>query len=455
MRVGLAARALCALGRPCRDGYRRAAFARADALAARALRALAGLSRVRPRAAAAYGLRSAAAASLRARNALAFGAGVALTLLSGAALAAEPVEVVVEGVAAIDERKPAEARAGALRAALVEAVVEVARRVLPGGPPPDVDRLREVVGTRAEEAVIAYKVLPEGGPRRSTLDPSLREWALRIAATVDAARIRERLRASGVLLGPAARPSLVLLARGEGEPATAPATLAALEDQLKRRLAQAKFVVVEPALRAGAAPGPLETARALGAELSLDVRARWQPRDPEARVPGGVLEVEILALRVRDGLEVALARFEAAAWHADLVEAQTRAAEALAPQAAENLILQLDRNWRALAADAPAVSVVLSGIPSLGAVEAVAAALRAQVGAGQVELRALRPHLAELLVEGPLSAGALQERLAALRFEGFRLEPGELTREQVELRVIPASGPDPGGAGKIDTQNPD
>jgi hypothetical protein len=391
----------------------------------------------------------------RALRALAVGVGVAWLVGSAAALAAEPVEVSVEGVAAIDEQKPGAARPAALRAALAEAVVEVARRVLPRDPPPDADRLRELVGSRAEEAVIAYKVLPEGGPRRSTLDPAQREWAVRIAATVDAARVRERLRAEGLLRAPAARPSLVLLARGEGEPATGAAALASLEDRLKRRLAEAKFVVVEPALRPGSVAGPLETARALGADLSLDVRARWQPRDAEARVPGGVLEVEILALRVRDGMEVALARFEAAAWHADLAEAQARAVEALTPQAGENLILQLDRNWQELAADEPGVSIVLSGIPSLAAVESVVAALRSRVGAGQVELRALRPHLAELRVQGPLAAGALQERLVALPFEGFRLEPGALTREQVEVRVIDAAAPDPGGAHKIDTQNPD
>jgi hypothetical protein len=40
-----------------------------------------------------------------------------------------------------------------------------------------------------------------------------------------------------------------------------------------------------------------------------------------------------------------------------------------------------------------------------------------------------------LLFEGPLSAGALQDRLAAVAFEGFRLEPVRVRRDRVELRV--------------------
>jgi hypothetical protein len=65
------------------------------------------------------------------------------------------------------------------------------------------------------------------------------------------------------------------------------------------------------------------------------------------------------------------------------------------------------------------------------------------LGARKAQIRFLGPRSAELLFEGPLSAGALQERLAAVPFEGFRLEPVQVRRDRVELRVARREAPSP------------
>jgi hypothetical protein len=217
---------------------------------------------------------------------------------------------------------------------------------------------------------------------------------------------------------------------------------------VKRSLTSADLVVVEPALRRGAGgttPPAVELARAVGADVAIDLEARWSPRQAGPRVVGGVLDVAVQALRSRDATPVGLARFEAAAYHADPGEAQARAVDALAPQVAENLLLQLERNWQALSAGAPPTSLVLVDVGSLAQVDAVSSALRGRLGAERVELRVLRPRAAELEVRGPLSPGALQDRLAALAFDGFRLEPVAVTRERVELRVAPELPESPAG----------
>jgi hypothetical protein len=363
--------------------------------------------------------------------------------------AVEPVEVEVEGVAAIDPAKPAAARDAAFAAALVAAALEVARQTLsPEQLEGNSDRVRDALAPAAPKLILGYKVQGAGGPRASALDPTQREYALRLRATVDRAQLRKRLEAAGLAGGGAERPSVIVLARGAAAHAPRAAALLALEDHVKRALGGADLVVVEPALRRGGGVDPgaaLALARSLGADVAIDLEATWAPRKTGERVGGGVLEVGVQALRARDGVPVGLARFEAAAYHAEPGEAQARAVDALAPQVAENLLLQLERNWQALSADAPPTSLVLVGIASLGQVEAVAAALRGRLGADGVELRALRPRAAELEVRGPLSPGALQERLAALAYDGFRLEPVAVTRERVELRVAPAFPESPAG----------
>jgi hypothetical protein len=373
----------------------------------------------------------------------------ALVLAAPVRAAVEPVEVEVEGVAAIDPAKPAAARDAAFAAALVAAAVEVAHRTLtPEQLQGNEDRLREALAPAAPKLILGYKVQPGGGPRVSSIDPTQREYALRLRASVDRAQLRKRLADSGFTGAPHERPSVVVVARGAGGGAPRQPALTALEDRVKRALTSADLVVVEPALRrgAGATPPPaVELARSVGADVAIDLEARWNPRQAGQRVVGGVLDVAVQALRARDATPVGLARFEAAAYHADTGEAQARAVDALAPQVAENLLLQLERNWQALSAEAPPTSLVLVDVGSLAQVDAVSSALRGRLGAERVELRALRPRAAELEVRGPLSPGALQDRLAALAFDGFRLEPVAVTRERVELRVAPELRESPAG----------
>jgi len=156
----------------------------------------------------------------------------------------------------------------------------------------------------------------------------------------------------------------------------------------------------------------------------------------------------VRALRADDGSEVALARFEAPAYHADPDEAFARALEAVQAQVAQNLALQLRRNWRVLAKETGPVELRLLNATSLVQVNAVRETLRNVLGAEEVTLVTLAPWIAEMRVTGPLSPGALQDRLVSAAFEGFRLRPVEVARQLVELRVetlAEASPPPVGG----------
>ena len=109
--------------------------------------------------------------------------------------------------------------------------------------------------------------------------------------------------------------------------------------------------------------------------------------------------------------------------------------EALEDQLARNLLMQLDRNWRALSPDDAPVYLRLSNVSSYRQIEAVRRLMSDVLGADRAQVLSLGPRSAELVFQGPLSAGALQERLAAVPFDGFRLEPVEVRRDRVELRV--------------------
>ena len=203
--------------------------------------------------------------------------------------------------------------------------------------------------------------------------------------------------------------------------------------------------VVDPALRA---PGSIymesgfELARSLGADVAIEVGIRWRER-ATLRLGGGRAEVRVRARRTDDGSEVALARFAAPAYHVDPDEAFARALEAVQAQVAENLALQLNRNWRALTAQDPGpVELRLLNATSLGQVDAVQETLRNVLGAEEASLVTLAPWVAEILVKGPLSPGALLERLVGVDFDGFRLRPVEISRQGVEVRVEPLIDPE-------------
>ena len=96
----------------------------------------------------------------------------------------------------------------------------------------------------------------------------------------------------------------------------------------------------------------------------------------------------------------------------------------------------------------PPLVVHLSNVSALAQVEHVRDRLRAVLDADGVELAALGPRSAELVVRAAVSPGALQEQLTGSVFEGFRLEPVDLTRERLDLRIAGALNP---GSGAVPT----
>ncbi|MCH6562360.1 MAG: hypothetical protein IH800_08070 [Myxococcales bacterium] len=375
--------------------------------------------------------------------------GLALLHSPGSALALEPVTVSVQGTVELNNENAGKARELALHAGLVEAALAVARRFVP----PHVmefqqERIREALETSAAGFVLTYRVDGPVGARPARADPAQQEFVLGLSATVDASRVRELLRTLGVLRQRGDRASVLLrVGLDPGGSEWAPSLPSSFAHYLTRHLEGEGLVVVDPALRApgSAQPGSaFDHARSVGADVAIEVGVRWQ-RHASLGLMGGRAEVRVRALRTDDGSEVALARFEAPAYHADPDEAFARALEAVQAQVAQNLTLQLDRNWRALAAqESGPIELRLLNATSLGQVDAVQKTLRNVLGAEEASLITLAPWLAEIQVKGPLSPGALQDRLVRVVFDGFRLRPVEVSRQRVEVRVETLTDPDAG-----------
>ena len=90
--------------------------------------------------------------------------------------------------------------------------------------------------------------------------------------------------------------------------------------------------------------------------------------------------------------------------------------------------------------------VALLDVSGLSQIEAVQKTLLESLGAREAKLAVLGPRSAELLVNSSLSPGALQDRLGAVEFEGFLLEPVEVRRDRIDFRVapraeVPSDGP--------------
>ncbi|HXZ86836.1 MAG TPA: hypothetical protein VEI82_15240 [Myxococcota bacterium] len=359
-----------------------------------------------------------------------------------AARALEPVSVSVQGVVSAAEVGDVPPRDAAYRAGLVAAVLEAARGILgPDKYAASADALREKVKPEAQRFVLTYRIDGPLEKRHSALDPAVEEYALAITARIDTTQLRALLVKEGFLHEAGDRPSLALRVRPvgalEGSPPTAP--LAHLEEALRKELTAKEFVLVDPALRPGTggeSASALELARAVGADVALELEVDWRPAAPGASsVPGGVAEVRARAQRTDDGSDLAVARFEAAGYQADRDAAIARALEAVEPQVGENLALQLERNWQAIAATDRPVELGLDSVSSLEQVMAVRRVLLQQLGARSAELRELRPHGATLQIVSPLGPGALQEKLASVRFDGFALSPEEAGAGRARLRV--------------------
>jgi hypothetical protein len=155
----------------------------------------------------------------------------------------------------------------------------------------------------------------------------------------------------------------------------------------------------------------------------------------DAGLSGGRAEVLVRAVRTSDGVEVAIARFDAPGYHTQALLALDGALEGLREQVASNVVQQLGRNWTALSRQQGPVEVDLHGVRSLLQVDAVRAAIRESLGASRVDLLEVSAGGVRLRVESPLAAGALLERLSAMAFDGFRLEPLDAAHGRAELRV--------------------
>ena len=382
-------------------------------------------------------------------------AAVVAFLLGGAALAAEPISVGAEGVVPVSPGSTRSMRDRALAEAIVSAVLEASRRYLPPAAfeaGEDGDALRETLRPAAPGFVLTYRVDGALIRRPRAENPGLEEVVVRLTATVDGGQLRDFLRERGMLSESAVRPSIALtVAPAIGlTAAQAAGPLVGFERFLTRRLESDGFVVVEPALRPSGLARPesaLALARSLGTDLALDVNVSWRRRLAESGIVGGIADVRVRALRAHDGVEIARSRFEAPGYHRDPQEAVVRALQALGEQVAQNVQLQLERNWQTLARKEGPVQLQLINLTSLLQAVAVRDALAGVLDAEHVALVGLGPGRAAMQVEISLSPGALQERLAAVSFDGFRLEPVETGRDRVELRVEPSLEPPDEGEG--------
>jgi hypothetical protein len=357
---------------------------------------------------------------------------------SGAA--AEPVSLTVEGAVEAIPGRSSSASDEAVAAAMVEAVVEVARRILRGAGPREDVELREALAPLAPSLVLGYRIEPGAGLRPLRGDPSRSEYAVRVNATVDAAQVRVELKRLGWLRDAGGRPSVLLRVRnverrwaGGEDPRLEP-----LERAVREELRANGYPVVDPGALPGADPearSALELARAAGAAVAVEISVRLKEAKATSRVPGVVAEVRTLALRAADGTELVRMRLDTPAYHSDPAEATMRALDAVRGPVARNLRVQLEQNWTALAEERAAVQLVLRGVTRFAQVEAVWTLLRETLGLKGAELRALSPAIAEFVLSDAPAPAVLESRLTRADLGPFRLEALSVAPDRLELMV--------------------
>jgi len=318
--------------------------------------------------------------------------------------------------------------------------------------------IRAALEPRAGTFVLTFRSGPPHQQASPTQDDVL-EFFQPVAATVDAKRVRAFLASAGWRALEATRPSIALCIVPEaGFPSgQGAAALESLRRFVSSELEAREFILIEPGVRQGAPEcdlGVLALARELGADAGVELRVSWRGQPGGTGPRSAIAEVALSALRTGDASELALGRFQGVGHHDAPEEALGRALEAVQLQVVDNLALQLTRNWQEIAsADGP-VELVLIDVTGLLQVLSVRDVLEGRLGAERVELVELAPHTASMRVAASLSAGALQDRLAAAVFEGFALEPVEASAGRVSLRVrevVPEPSAEPG---QIDTQEP-
>jgi hypothetical protein len=370
-------------------------------------------------------------------------------------MAADPVTVTVEGRATAPTDDSGGARDEAIQAALQEAALEVAQSLLPVPLLEEQeDALWEALGPVVSGVILTYRI-EQGGELRPIEDaPDELEYVVVVTATVDAAQLRNDLRRLGYVHGAGDRPSVVVAVRSDsfGGPRRSDVRLEPLERTLREELLSNGFVVLEP----GVLPGPdpesqsaAELARSVGADVAVEVGVRLRRTGLRTRIVGIVAEVSARAVRVRDGYELALVQLDTPAYHLDPDEATMRAVDAVREPLAQNLRVQLEQNWVALASDQRPIRLVLHGVTRFSQVSAVYGLLQGGTGIDGLELRTLGPGQAEFALAAAPSPGVLQARLVRAKLPGFRLDPLSVTVDQIEVAVrevapeTPAVGPAP------------
>ncbi len=374
---------------------------------------------------------------------------IGFLLLGGtAARAVEPVQVTVEGRVEASSEELAGARDRAVEAAIVEAVVGVARELV-GRPllEPDVELLREALAPRAPALILTYRIEPGGALRPVPGEPELFQYVVRVTAAVDAAQLRRELDRVAFLGGGGGQPSVLVLVRGGsgGRRGRPDVRLEPLERSIRQDLRRHEFVVLDP----GVLPGPdpeersaLELARTAGADVAVDVDVTLRRTGIGRRIVGVVAEVTARAIRVQDGFELARVQLDTPAYHTDPDEATMRALDAVQEPLAQNLRVQLERNWGVLASERGPLSLIVRGVTGFSQVIAVWNLLSSGREVEGVELRALAPGRAEFSLREAPSSGVLQARLARAELPGFRLEPLAIAADRLELavRALPGDG---------------
>jgi hypothetical protein len=390
---------------------------------------------------------------------LAIALGLSLWVCSAAAPVraqrVEPVTVEVEGRVSAALGAPMPSRDALLGAALLEAVMEASRRMLaPGVFEADQEKLRQALAPRARGLVVTFRSGP-AHQQVSGVEPGTMDYLQPVAATIDARRLRALLATSGWAPLEMTRPSLVLCVSPEGglDPVQGDAPLEQLRRFVSRELESREFILIESGVRVGAPGcelGALELARALGADIGVELRVGWREQPGAGAPRSAVAEVSVSAQRTGDTSPLALGRFQGVGHHDSPTEALSAALDAVQVQVVDNLALQLTRNWQEIAASVGPIELSLVGVKGLGQVMSVRELLENRLAADQVDLLELGPGTALLRVAAGLSPGALQDRLASAQFDGFSLEPLGAAPGRVELRIRETSTE----LDQIDTQEP-
>ena len=103
--------------------------------------------------------------------------------------------------------------------------------------------------------------------------------------------------------------------------------LCQIENTLRNELESHGFIVMEPGVLPGTDPRTRtasELARAVGADVAVDVGVRLRRTSIRRNVVGIVAEVSAYAVRVRDGFELAEIRLDTPAYHLNPDEATMR-----------------------------------------------------------------------------------------------------------------------------------